>query len=610
MNNTEINYLKSFWNELEQAGVELSSIPMPALSDEDFYLYQKTGNRIIYEKVYFLRRKYLMVFGILAEYEKDIYKRKNYIEKLVEIISDICTEKFWALPAHVDFNNLDVNTVDLFASETGATLAEMLIIFGDLFPTEIIEKVKENIMTRVLKPFCTSKFPYSWWETDRCNWSAVCGGNVGMTAIYMDRLGVLPKGWKEPCIKRACAALNCYLGGIEDDGAVTEGLYYFSYGMSYYTAFAELLYEETKGEIDLMANPKCEKIALFQQKCYFGGGVSLSFSDASTSDRFLPGLTAFLANKYKGVQTPDYILAKGIDDDDCYRWVCNERNIKWLMKYGTDTENSSKGAQYDLLPTAQWMICKDKNGNGYAAKGGNNDENHNHNDIGNFLVVYGGDMLIADLGSGEYTKDYFHEGRYNILCNRALGHNVPLINDLEQCQGAEYKADEFIWNENNKELEISFESAYPDKIIDSFTRKIIFDTDNDFIIKIKDIFIPNTNTKKFTENLVSIYKPTVTDKNGSSIITIQGKGDTDAKKAVCKIVIDGITNIKIVPKEHALHDGNKTTIYLIQFEVPFNERCDNEVNKEKSLEMVVRCQNGAEIIRNKSIKTNKNYKNQ
>jgi hypothetical protein len=219
-------------------------------------------------------------------------------------------------------------------------------------------------------------------------------------------------------------------------------------------------------------------------------------------------------------------------------------------------------------------------------------------------------MLIADLGSGEYTKDYFHEGRYNILCNRALGHNVPLINDLEQCQGAEYKADEFVWDENNKELEISFESAYPNKIVDSLTRKITFDNDNDFIIKIKDTFIPNTNTKKFTENLVSIYKPTVTEESGSSIITIQGKGDTDAKKAVCKIVIDGITNIKIVPKEHALHDGNKTTIYLIQFEVPFNERCDNEVNKEKSLEMVVRCQNGAEIIRNKSIKTIKNYKNQ
>jgi hypothetical protein len=488
----------------------------------------------------------------------------------------------------VDFNNLDVNTVDLFASETGAVLAEMLVIFGDLFSAELVKNVKENIMTRVLVPFCTSDFPYSWWETDRCNWSAVCGGNVGIAAIYMDRLGALPKGWKEPCIKRACASLECYLGGIEEDGAVTEGLYYFSYGMSYYTAFAELLYEDTKGEIDLMSNPKCEKIALFQQKCYFGGGVSLSFSDASTSDRFLPGLTAFLANRYKGVQIPDYVLARGIDDDDCYRWVCNERNIKWLMKYSNGVENNSVGESYDLLPVAQWMICKDKDGNGYAAKGGNNDENHNHNDIGNFLVVYGGDMLIADLGSGEYTKDYFHEGRYNILCNRALGHNVPLINDTEQGQGAEYRADGFIWDEENKELKISFESAYPDKIIESLTRKIRFDTDDGFGIKIKDTFVPNINTKKFTENFVSVYKPTITKENGNGIITIVGKDVINGENAFCKIVVDGVADIRIVPKEHALHSGDRTTIYLIQFDVPFNEQ-EGKANVEKSVEMAVKC---------------------
>jgi hypothetical protein len=258
------------------------------------------------------------------------------------------------------------------------------------------------------------------------------------------------------------------------------------------------------------------------------------------------------------------------------------------MKYSNGAENNSVGESYDLLPTAQWMICKDKDGNGYAAKGGNNDENHNHNDIGNFLVVYGGDMLIADLGSGEYTKDYFHEGRYNILCNRALGHNVPQINDTEQGQGAEYRADGFIWDEENKELKISFESAYPDKIIESLTRKIRFDTDDGFGIKIKDTFVPNINTKKFTENFVSVYKPTITKENGNGIITIVGKDVINGENAFCKIVVDGVADIRIVPKEHALHSGDRTTIYLIQFDVPFNEQ-EGKANVEKSVEMAVKC---------------------
>lgn len=55
-----------------------------------------------------------------------------------------------------------------------------------------------------------------------------------------------------------------------------------------------------------------------------------------------------------------------------------------------------------------------------AAKGGNNGEPHNHNDVGSFFYLVGDEMLLTDLGAGEYTKEYFHEGRYRILCNNSL----------------------------------------------------------------------------------------------------------------------------------------------------------------------------------------------
>jgi hypothetical protein len=579
MRQAQINYLKSFWGELEQAAEELlDEGSMPALSDEDFYLYHQTGNRLVYEKVYFKRRKYLTVFGILAEYEK------HYTDKLIEVVSDICDEKFWALPAHVDFDSPDENTIDLFATETAGTLAEMLVIFGKAFPDWLIGKVTDNILRRVLTPFCTSDFPYSWWENDRCNWSAVCAGNIGMAAIYLNRLGAMPDGCIKPCIERVCGALDCYLGGMEEDGACTEGLYYFSYGMSYYTSFAELLYEESGGKIDLMKKDKCEQVALFQQKCYFGG-VSLSFSDAGTADRFLVGLTSFLASKFSKVTIPDYALARGINDDDCYRWVCNERNIRWLIKYGKDKDgvdediDNRAGASYDLLPSAQWLICKDKNGNGFAAKGGNNDENHNHNDVGSFLVVYGGDMVIADLGAGEYTKDYFGAGRYDILCNRSLGHNVPVINDTEQHEGSGYRADGFIWNEEDKSLRISFAGAYEKGIVDSLTRTITADFDSvetKFKLQVSDTVLPNDKTKKFTENIVSLYKPVICNscERGTGIININGT----------YITIKGVVNIRVIPKGHSMHDGTKVTAYLIQ--------CDVDGLKsgmEKTVKMEVAC---------------------
>lgn len=397
MNDREKTYLRKFWNDIQQAGDILRNQEPPELTEDAFFLFEKTGNRLVYENAYFTRRKYLTVFGILSEFGK----KESDIKALNQIILSICGERFWALPAHVDFSHLDEKTIDLFAAETAQSLAEILLIMGNRLPYETVALAQTEIMDRVLTPFCTSTFPYSWWETDRCNWSAVCAGSIGIAAIAMDRMGKLPAAWKEPCIKRVCNALACYLDGMEQDGTCTEGLGYFSYGMSYFTAFSELLYQETNGAVNLMAQPVCEKLAAFQEKCYFGQGISLSFSDSDCHEHFLPGLTAYLVHCFPEIGTPDYASARTFEDDSCYRWLTNERTIRWLMTYGGQEKSDMEcpSPTYALLPCAQWMICKDQNGNGFAAKGGHNDENHNHNDIGHFLCVWQGELLLTDLGA-------------------------------------------------------------------------------------------------------------------------------------------------------------------------------------------------------------------
>ena len=117
--------------------------------------FEKTGNRLIYENVYFARRKYLTVFGILSEYGK----KEEDVDKLCGVIASVCRERFWALPAHVDFKRLDEKTIDLFAAETAQTLAELLAVLGDRLPADIVELAKREIMDRVLVPFCGSKPP-------------------------------------------------------------------------------------------------------------------------------------------------------------------------------------------------------------------------------------------------------------------------------------------------------------------------------------------------------------------------------------------------------------------------------------------------------------------
>lgn len=582
MQRQQITYLKKYWEEIVAEGEALWDCDLPELSMEEFELFFKTGNRLIYEGTYFKRRKYLTVYGLLALYrggQKDI-------ERLIQIILEVCKERYWALPAHVDAVTLDELTIDLFAAETAQTLTEMVYFLGDSLDETLKAQILDEVVRRVMKPYMERRTTYGW-ETDPCNWSAVCAGSVGMTAIYLYRMGWLTSVQKEECIQRVCASMQYYIGGLEEDGACTEGLGYYSYGMSYFTGFTEALYEESEGGLDLLRGKKCENIATFQQKCYFGHGVSVSFSDGSRTECFLPGLTAYLKSRFEEVKAPDYHLARGLHEDSCYRWLTNERNIRWLLLYGEDcnrqelakyfqkilqtenvddvnTDGNTIQEEASFLPNAQWMIYKDEHGNGYAAKGGHNAESHNHNDIGHFMVVCEGETFLTDLGAGEYTKEYFGEGRYDILCNRSLGHSVPLINDEEQIAGKGYSANSFAWKEENRELQISFAEAYRAGSIEKLERSITVNscmTDEKLSLVIKDSFVSSEETQKIVENLVTQYQPIV----DNSQILLNGK------HGKCVITLENAVEIRVLTQKHSNHSGVSEDVYLIQWNVPITD---------------------------------------
>ncbi len=76
----------------------------------------------------------------------------------------------------------------------------------------------------------------------------------------------------------------------------------------------------------------------------------------------------------------------------------------------------------------------------FSAKAGHNNEPHNHNDLGHFILHGGGENLLCDLGAGLYTKAYFSPGRESIINISSSGHSVPVINGTMQQSGAKAKA--------------------------------------------------------------------------------------------------------------------------------------------------------------------------
>lgn len=65
---------------------------------------------------------------------------KEDIQKLEEVIREICAEECWALPAHVrrKENPNWRGVIDLFASETGQTLAHIITLLKDELSEDVI----------------------------------------------------------------------------------------------------------------------------------------------------------------------------------------------------------------------------------------------------------------------------------------------------------------------------------------------------------------------------------------------------------------------------------------------------------------------------------------
>jgi hypothetical protein len=64
---------------------------------------------------------------------------------------------------------------------------------------------------------------------------------------------------------------------------------------------------------------------------------------------------------------------------------------------------------------------------GVALKGGHNQEHHNHNDVGSFVVVLGDKPLLLDPGGEVYTARTFSGRRYESNVLNSFGHPVPLV---------------------------------------------------------------------------------------------------------------------------------------------------------------------------------------
>lgn len=490
LKNKENPLAKEYIKQIDEACNRYRNTPIEILNFSKFRLFDETGDRNVYQTVYFERRRKLLMLSLRVW----LYGEKQDIVALEDIMWSVCDEYTWALPAHMPNILTDDSVselrIDLFACETAHALAEIISLCGDVIHPKVVKRCINEILKRVLDVFESTRQD---WEECVGNWAAVCGGAIGMTALYLiedeERINQI--------INRVTTSCEYFVRASTDDGACLEGVTYWEYPMQYYIGFDELL-RERLGRSGIVDEDKVKKMAAFPANVCFEGGLIACFADASHNPLLHYGILCKLNEKYN-VQIPSYEYYTKIADDGA-RLCGSVRNIAWFnpeMIYGT-------GKREDIFyPLGNISVLTSQNTR-FAIKGGYNLEPHNHNDVGSYIFIVDGKAVIDELGVPLYTREYFQETRYTIVPNASsLGHSLPIINGFGQSEGMDFKADAFDFLDG--EIKVSFANAYDKKAgIKELVRYAYLDKERESL-RIKDCFTFETNNNTVVDRIITRY---------------------------------------------------------------------------------------------------------
>jgi len=429
---------KEFWKQVRQDTRYLSFIEKAvAMYEENRYeeipclpFYSRIrfyapddGDRSEFETPYFRRRKYLSSVALLALlYPEEL----GYIHELQEIIWAICEEYTWVLPAHCNGTlEKDLNHIDLFCAETGFTLTEICYLLSERMDERVRLRAECEVRNRVIRNYEQGVFH---WEESSSNWAAVCAGNVGGVLMYLE-----PELFRK-YLPRLLATMDCFLSGFAEDGTCMEGFNYWKYGFGSFVHFADLLYQFTDGAMDVLQGEKILRISNYMYRSFLADGSSVSFADGTADGKANLGLQYFLHRKFpREVQLlPNRFMSLAP------LTVTWREDIRSFLDFDPDI------CLPEELPLATFVL-EDAGqvihrGERYslAVKAGHNQEPHNHNDVGNFILATQHGQIFCDYGSGKYTRQYFSPERYKYLVTSSLGHNVPIVGGQPQKAGLSY----------------------------------------------------------------------------------------------------------------------------------------------------------------------------
>lgn len=462
------------WGEEALAGY-------PMLTATQFLAFCRNGSRSVYEQPYFERRTKLMG-AILAECAQD---DGRFVDAVIDGLWCVCEETTWVISAHNGSDHRgqrpmnermlpDVSNpyVDLFAAQTAATLAYALYFLSDKLDAVsplIARRVRMEVERRIFTPFMTHDD--FWWmgmiRQNVNNWTPWILSNVMDCALLLERDPLR----RNEIIARAMRMLDSYLAVMPADGGCDEGAAYFNMAGASLLDCLELLYGASQGRIDFYHEEHIKNIGAYPEKVHISGEYFLNFADCDAKPR-LDGERLYRYGKRTGNERLK-ALGAAIQHGNSRVKPCDTPQLNRVLYalFAQIPEAAMPPVRpFMSLPDLQ-VFAWNQEGLYMAIKGGHNDESHNHNDAGSFVVYVDGEPQIVDMGNKIYTALTFGPQRYTLDNTRSRNHNVPLIGGVEQAAGRAFSARDVVGGEHGASMQLRM--AYPAQAeLCDFTREL------------------------------------------------------------------------------------------------------------------------------------------
>ena len=560
---------RAFWEELSQKPQYRKIIqtvekemktPVANVPEELYLQFSQNGNRTNYQNAYG-RRNAGLSRAVLAECFEN---QGRFIPRIEEHLKAYFNDRSWVLPAHDrSLDNFNGKyDIDLVSSNAAWKLATIGAVLGDRLSKDVREELDRQLELCCFIPFRTHILtgkPKLWWVRGINNWNAVCLAGVGGAALTHLK-SKEERAWFLAAIETFIQNSNI---GYTEDGYCTEGVGYWCYGFGHHALLSETVRRATNDKIQILDQEKLRKVALYGFTIEILPGFSPSFADCSMRAIPTRSLLAFL-NRYYGFQLNNYDFTLPEQGQDlCALGVygtnlpprLTEASAGYAPKFGNVKSFQDPISNRTWFPSAQILILRPEGwkstltklenraelakaveelpGFAVAMKGGHNAEQHNHNDVGTYVILHRGTLPALDLGGEVYTRRTFSKDRYVSDVLNSWGHNVPVVAGCLQKTGAQYAAKVLKTDFNEKEdsLLLDYAAAYDVKACRKLTREFVYSRmETKFSVEDQVEF---DSPQTFEVPMVTI---TGWKKDGKNVILGEGKS---AVRAVICVKADG-----------------------------------------------------------------------